>query len=874
MNIKPYLITTLFALSYDGFSSPAEQFKSPIGKTPSSPYKTKVIDDSIDQEQGKFLWNRNWQFKWGNRLSTDKDQKIHLPHSFSLPYFLSDAFYTGKGTYTKTLELPNNFPPSKQIFLDVEAAFQVADIYVNGKKAGSHEGGYTGFQINLTPYLKTGKNIIEIEVDNRWNPQIAPRAGEHVFSGGLYRDVYLNITDAAHIPLYGIWVKPHIIQSKKATISVATEIANNAATTKNYIIKQMVMSQKTGKTISSITTTCEIPAKTLKTIESKEFSIPSPKLWSPNTPNLYVLRTTITTPDGKLMDKTDTPFGLRNLSISKDYGVKLNGDHLYLRGANVHQDRAGWGDAATNQAFYRDVNMIKQTGMNFIRGSHYPHDPAFVEACDNLGMGYMCEGIFWGMGGEKEHDQFWNCDAYPRQESDRAPFEASCTRQVKEMVKAFRNNPSILMWSISNEPFFTHNKEEAKQLCEKLIALVKELDPTRPVCAGGGQRGGFAELGDFGAYNGDGANFIKPERASMVSEYGSVSCKRPGEYAPGWGDLNKSKQEGITYPWRMGEIIWCGFDHGSIWSAGARMGIVDYFRIPKRSWYWYKNEFAKEAPPAWPKQGTATNIALVSDNTVINSCNGQDDVHIMAQLVDHNGHAINTEAPITFEIISGPGEFPTGKSITFSPNTDIDMRDGSAAIEMRSYYSGKTKIKASSPNVQDAFLEIETKGDRPYDRKVSNETINRPYKRFTQEDKKAQTQENEQSVANLAKNRPCRTSTNMEDRFLANDGDAQTIWKPTQDDKKPSWELDMEFDFPISKIQLVGAKGISSKMIVSTSMDRKKWHRLTPKPVSFDQQSHSCEITTPDSKPIRAKYIRIDFENATDAGLSEITVNN
>ena len=166
------------------------------------------------------------------------------------------------------------------------------------------------------------------------------------------------------------------------------------------------------------------------------------------------------------------------------------------------------------------------------------------------------EGIFWGMGGFKEHDRYWNCDAYPTEEKDRAAFEESCMRQVREMVLQFRNHPSIVIWSISNEPFFTRHAPEARALCGKLIALVKELDPTRPVCAGGGQRGDFDKLGDMAAFNGDGSHVKTPGRPSMVTEYGSVSCRRPGAYAPGWGDMAGDKQAGARYAWRAGEAVW------------------------------------------------------------------------------------------------------------------------------------------------------------------------------------------------------------------------------------------------------------------------------------------------------------------------------
>ncbi|MFR4437606.1 MAG: glycoside hydrolase family 2 TIM barrel-domain containing protein [Akkermansia muciniphila] len=140
----------------------------------------------------------------------------------------------------------------------------------------------------------------------------------------------------------------------------------------------------------------------------------------------------------------------------------------------------------TDAGARRDVRLMKNAGFNFIRGSHYPHSQAFLDACDREGMCMLNEGIFWGMGGFKEHDRYWNCDAYPAEKKDRIAFEESCMRQVREMVLQFRNHPSIVIWSISNEPFFTRHAPEARALCNRLITLVKELDPTAPCAPGAG----------------------------------------------------------------------------------------------------------------------------------------------------------------------------------------------------------------------------------------------------------------------------------------------------------------------------------------------------------------------------------------------------
>src|SRR5262249_1471649 len=156
---------------------------------------------------------------------------------------------------------------------------------------------------------------------------------------------------------------------------------------------------------------------------------------------------------------------------------------------------------------------------------------------------------------------------------------------------------------------------------------------------------------------------------SVVTEYGSVSSTRPGNYEPGWGDLNSQLTNGLPteYAWRSGQAVWCMFDHGSIKGASLEtMGIVDYFRIPKRAWYWYRNTYAHVAPPAWPASGTPAGLQLTASNTTLSAVDGTQDALLTVTVVDANGKPVNNNVPVTLTMTSGPGEFPTGPSITFT----------------------------------------------------------------------------------------------------------------------------------------------------------------------------------------------------------------
>ena len=194
------------------------------------------------------------------------------------------------------------------------------------------------------------------------------------------------------------------------------------------------------------------------------------------------------------------------------------------------------GDAVTETGMRRDIRLVKEAGFDLIRGSHYPHSPAFSQACDEIGMLFWAENAFWGIGGHKG-DGYWNASAYPVNESDRAEFENSVKAQLKELIHIHRNHPSIIVWSMSNEPFFTAPEtiDPMRKLLEETVKLSKQLDPTRLAAVGGAQRPlgekRIDKLGDIAGYNGDGSyipEFQQPGMPTVVSEYGSTTADRPG----------------------------------------------------------------------------------------------------------------------------------------------------------------------------------------------------------------------------------------------------------------------------------------------------------------------------------------------------------
>lgn len=798
--------------------------------------------------------NRDWQFTFSeqeddfSKEATAKGnwERIGLPHSFSIPYFRSESFYEGYGWYQKTLEIDENWI-DKSISLEFDGVFQVADIFLNGDKVGEHRGGYTGFTIDISKVAKSGENLLAVRVNNLWDAQLAPRAGEHVFSGGIYRDVYLTITDPLHVSWNGTFVTTPVVTKEKATVNVETSIENKDSSAANFKIKTVIVDAN-NKQIAEMISDESIAAGATKKVNHLSDEINKPALWSPDAPNLYQALTYIYEND-MLVDHFESTFGFRWTEWTADKGFFLNGEHLYIEGVNVHQDHAGWGDAITKAGVYRDLKLMKDAGFNTIRGSHYPHHPYFTEVCDELGLMFLPENCVWGIGGFVG-EGYWNSSTYPIHKEDMEAYNKSAAKTLEELILINRNSPSVIAWSMSNEPFFSANEvmEPMKKLLSELVKLSHELDPSRLAMIGGAQRRDVDVLGDIAGYNGDGATLYRdPGFPNMVSEYGSCVTDRPGDYTPCWSSHLK---DGEKPAWRSGHAIWCGFDHGSIAGNMGEMGIVDFFRIPKRSWYWYRNYFRGIAPPQWPVQGTPKSLKIFADKTIIEGTDATDDVHINVQVIGDNGKHISNSPDITLTVISGPGEFPTGRSITFKETTynDIQILDGHAAIEFRSYEGGTSIIEATSEGLESAQIEIITTGEPAFIEGETPLVKDRVYTnyRLLKAIKKGE-------PVKVSDTRPTRTnSTSSSLPSLANDGHKWTKWKPELENGSVWWELDMENFYDVDRVELSFIAAYKGQISIETSLNKKEWKGVAQNTYhNMKETKHKIEDTT------KVRFIRI-----------------
>lgn len=814
--------------------------------------------------------NRAWKYKIGEHPGAEKLdfddadwEQVGLPHSFSIPYFRSPDFYVGYGWYRKNIFYQPAWK-GKRIHLDFEGVFQVAEVFLNEKLIGEHEGGYTGFTFDITDYLHEGNNLLAVRVNNLWSATLAPRAGEHVFSGGIYRDVSIRTTDNVYVAWKGTCVTTPEVSKNSARVKVVTEIVNSSDQSVHTQVHSLVK-DGAGKLVAQMATPVSVPAHGSVQVGQLSRVIKNPQLWSPETPTLYVLETIVgdEAAASKKCDGYITKFGIRWFEWTADKGFFLNGKHYYLEGVNVHQDHAGWGDAVTKAGIYRDIKMMKDAGFNFIRGSHYPHHPYFAEVCDQLGMLYLSENVFWGIGGFGP-DGYWNCSAYPVEEADEFAFSQSLKTSLKEMIRINRNSPSILAWSMCNEAFFCQPElmPKVKKKLTELVELSHRLDSSRIAIIGGCQRGELDVLGDAAGYNGDGATiYINPGIPSMVTEYGSCIADRPGNYEPCWGNI---ADNGAKPVWRSGHAIWCGFDHGSIAGDMGKMGIVDFFRIPKRSWYWYRNYHKGIAPPQWPVEGVASELRLSADKEILQGTDGTDDALIMVTVLDTNGVPVSNSPVVTLSIISGPGEFPTGRSITFRKTEADDIRilDGQAAIEFRSYEGGQTVIEATSEGLKPAILKIVTKGSPVYTEGVTPLVKERPYRMHTVQKGK------QEAIRIISDYRPTRTSSVQNNHLgaFANDNDKNTYWQSGVNDKAPWWWLDMENFYKISEVSLL-LEDSKCSFEVEVSENGEEWIKISSGR-SDDAQEGWCHLKC--STDVYAVYLRVLFSEPLGVGAIKI----
>ena len=337
------------------------------------------------------------------------------------------------------------------------------DVYVNQKRAGGHVGGYVGFELDISAYIKPDqKNTISIRVDNSFNPNVIPsQKADFFIYGGITRDLWLKILPELH--LENIQISTPEVSKKRASTNLSIDLHNADLLKEDHIIKSKIIEPKSQKVIS------EISISSQEFTNNKSFVFPevkNPKLWSPDSPHLYQVVTQILK-GKKVVDEKIETIGYRWFKF-EDYGAfYLNGKRLLLRGTHRHEEHAGYGAAMPNELHRNDIEQIKNIGVNFLRLGHYPQDPEIYKACNELGI-IVWDELPWCRGGMGQ--DLWQSNT-----------ERLLTEQISQNI----NHPSILFWSLGNEiywlPDFENGDDEKRMnaYVTKLNDLAHKLDNTR-----------------------------------------------------------------------------------------------------------------------------------------------------------------------------------------------------------------------------------------------------------------------------------------------------------------------------------------------------------------------------------------------------------
>lgn len=423
----------------------------------------------------KQLLDTDWKFFLGDTAAAaSKDfndahwRKLDLPHDWSIegqtdpknPTGNAGGYFrAGIGWYRKSFKVPTGWK-DRNVSIYFEGVYMSSEVFINGKSLGIYPYGYSSFSYNLSPYLEFGKeNVIAVRVNN------SQQVNSRWYSGsGIYRHVWMMVTDRVHVAHWGVAITTPDITSKKATVQVKTLVKNEMSSTQSIVLKTLLW-DKNSKNVGISQIKIELSANSEKEI-TQSIPVLNPMLWSPESPHLYLAQVQVI--KGKqIVDDTKTGFGIRSVKFTVEKGFQLNGKTVKMNGGCVHHDNGCLGAAAFDRAEERKIELLKEAGFNAVRTSHNPPSEAFLNACDKLGLLVMDE-VFdgWKVGKNKYDyaiyfDQWWK-------------------RDLGAMVLRDRNHPAVIMWSIGNE-VVERGDPAAVETAKMLANAVKKIDTTRPV---------------------------------------------------------------------------------------------------------------------------------------------------------------------------------------------------------------------------------------------------------------------------------------------------------------------------------------------------------------------------------------------------------
>lgn len=555
--------------------------------------------------------NTDWAFYRGdveNGEAMDADvsawMPVCLPHIMQLEtkHCGGNSIYDGVGWYRRYFKLPSAYK-DKRIVVEFEGVMTNCEVYLNGSRVGEHHGGYMGFVTDLTPYLRWNEdNVLAVRVsaepDKLTPPGKLQERMDFYYYSGIYRDVRMVVTDKIFItnPLQedvvaggGQFITFPQVSNQQATVQVATHVRSLADKAGDIQVVTRLC-DAAGKEVAQASTPVALEKQSAHTVEQK-LEVSQPSLWHPYHPYLYQLCTQVIK-DGKVIDKVTIPVGIRTIRYTAKEGFFINGEHLYLRGANRHQAYPNIGDAASNSMQERDVIGLKQGGYNAVRAAHYPADPAFLEACDRHGL-LVVECIpGW---------QFYNPDS---------TFIKRLYEVGKQMIRRDRNHPSVILWETA-----LNESRYPVSLAEEIQKLAHAEYPGDQLYTAGDYLG-HADMVDFyDVFYKQVKNY--PKNGDVMSNFPEDFIAIKPVFTREWGDgagmkprvsLKENEEEQLRQCHSRieqlngnGYFDWCMLDANPhmgghfLWSYNdyARgsedetmySGVVDMNRYPKFSYY-------------------------------------------------------------------------------------------------------------------------------------------------------------------------------------------------------------------------------------------------------------------------------------------------
>ena len=510
--------------------------------------------------------------------------------------------WMGKGHYRTRVAVNKD----KFYTLVFDGAMSHADVYVNGEEVVYWPYGYNTFDCYVLPSLITGDSVdIDVFLENK------PQQSRWYPGAGLYRNVHLVETNSIHIPTFGVLVRTPEVKKDQATVTIEVELQDGV---------EPIGVQNTEYRVQ---TDLLYKGKVVATIEGGEgcTEVKNPHLWSPESPNLYIARTRVLKGE-EVLDEVETRFGIRSISYTPEKGFQLNGETRKFKGVCNHHDLGPLGAAVHKDALRHQIAMLQEMGCDAIRTSHNMPAPELVELCDEMGMMMMIEPFDVWNWGKTEND-------YNKE------FNDWWERDITNMVKHYRNNACVMLWSSGNE-VWNQVLPDGIAIVTNLQALFHKLDPTRPVTNGMDQamhviHNGFGAAVELPGFNYRTSRYeegyenlpqkmiLGSETASTVSSRGfyktpaiiqpdamyedNQSSGYDVEYCAWSGLPEQDFQLQDDYDWTLGQFVWTGFDYlgepspydTDAWpSHSSYFGIIDLASLPKDRFYLYKSQWNKK----------------------------------------------------------------------------------------------------------------------------------------------------------------------------------------------------------------------------------------------------------------------------------------